>query len=80
MAIHSINYSGIIQWKEQSYYNPLVYYNEHLLPYQNDLVVVKKYGLLLVIPYSNQEQILGVVTLLKEPTQTVDLELKLREA
>lgn len=78
MATNLINYRGIIQWKEQNYYNPIVYYNDRLIPYHNDLVVVKSFGLLIVVPYSNQDRILGVVTKIQESTATVNLDFRLR--
>ncbi len=63
----SITYKGFIQWKQKCYENPLVSYSVHLTPAQDELVVVKVLNFYIVIPYSNQEHILGVVTGISEP-------------
>lgn len=57
-----IQYNGIIQWKDKCIQNPEVGYDIFKIPAEGELVVVVEDGRYLVVPYSNQERILGVVT------------------
>ncbi|RYZ52956.1 MAG: hypothetical protein EOP49_08285 [Sphingobacteriales bacterium] len=58
----TFSYHGIIQWDERRYLNPWVCFSETRQPGSNDLVLVQGEGKLVIVPYSNQERILGVVT------------------
>ena len=62
MTLKTLKYSGIVAWNNTSYYNPVIEYSTSQLPYDGDLIIVKIEGGIIVVSYSNQERIEGVVT------------------
>ena len=62
MTLKTLKYSVIVAWNNTSYYNPVIEYSTSQLPYDGDLIIVKIEGGIIVVSYSNQERIEGVVT------------------
>lgn len=69
MSANTLRYSGTLQWQGVNYENPLIYYCENLMPYGKDLVLIRKDQVFAVECFSDQEGILGVVTLVKNPEE-----------
>jgi hypothetical protein len=58
----TIQYKGTIQWNNKVYSRPFITVSEHAMPHQNQLVVIHTgNSQFVVVPYSNQERIAGVV-------------------
>lgn len=58
----TLQYKGILQWNNKVFSQPYILVNEQTLPHQNQLVLIHTgNSQFVVVPYSNQERIAGVV-------------------
>jgi hypothetical protein len=58
----TLHYQGTIQWKNKVFSRPYISVNDRIFPCENQLVIVYNgESHFVVVPYSNQERIAGVV-------------------
>lgn len=58
----TIKYTGILQWHEKVYSKPYISVNDRAQPHHNELVLIHTgNSQFVVVPYSNQDCIAGVV-------------------
>ena len=62
MSVHSLRYQGKLNWNNEEYSNPNVFFSELIIPYGKDLVVIRNQdGTIVIEPFKKQNSIVGVV-------------------